>query len=185
LAHDKRPDPGIEIIVRSGVGLAALTPALTEAILEIAPAASIRYRPRPSYVRDALATERVMASLSGFFGGLAILIASVGLYGVVSYMVSRRHAEIGIRIALGADARSVVRMVIGESAWLLALGCGLGLILAAAASRSASALLFGIAPWDPASFGLAVVVLAIVAVTAAWIPARRAARMSPTTALRE
>jgi predicted permease len=185
LAHDPTPDPAIEIIVRSSVGLAALTPALTRALLEVAPAASVQYRPLPSYLRDSLVTERVMASLSGFLGGLAILIASVGLYGVVSYMVSRRHAEIGIRIALGADARSVVRMVIGESAWLLALGCGLGLILAAAASRSASALLFGIAPWDPASFGLAVVVLAIVAVTAAWIPARRAARMSPTTALRE
>jgi ABC-type antimicrobial peptide transport system permease subunit len=185
MAHDKKPDPGIEIIVRSGVGLAALTPSLTKAILEVAPAASVRYRLLPSYVRDSLVTERVMATLSGFFGSLAVLIASVGLYGVVSYIVSRRHTEIGIRIALGADARAVVRMVLGESAWLLAIGCGLGLALAAAAARPAAALLFGIEPWDPVSFGLAVVVLAMVTVTAAWIPARRASRMSPTVALRE
>lgn len=185
LAHDPKPQPGIEIIVRSGVGLAALTPSLTQAILDVAPAASVRYRPLSSYLRDSLATDRAMASLSGFFGGLAILIASVGLYGVVSYMVSRRHAEIGIRMALGADARSVVRMVIGESAWLLAAGCVLGLTLAAAAARSVAALLFGIPPWDPASFATAVFVLAAVTVIAAWIPARRAARVSPVNALRE
>jgi ABC-type antimicrobial peptide transport system permease subunit len=136
-------------------------------------------------LRDSLANERVMASLSGFFGGLAILIASVGLYGVVAYMVLRRQAEIGIRIALGADAGSVMRMVMGESAWLLAIGCVIGLALAAAASRPASALLFGVGPWDPASFGLGAMVLAMVTVTAAWIPARRAARTPPTTVLRD
>jgi predicted permease len=185
LAQEKAPEFGIEIIVRSEVGLAALTPALTQAVLEVAPAASVRYRPLPSYLRDSLATERVMASLSGFFGGLAILIASVGLYGVVAYMVLRRQAEIGIRIALGADAGSVMRMVMGESAWLLAIGCVIGLALAAAASRPASALLFGVGPWDPASFGLGAMVLAMVTVTAAWIPARRAARTPPTTVLRD
>jgi predicted permease len=185
LAQEKHPDPGIEIIVRSGVGLAALTPALTRAILEVAPAAAVRYRPLTSYLHDSLATERVMASLSGFFGGLSILIASIGLYGVVSYMVARRHTEIGIRMALGADARAVVGMVMRESAWLLAFGCAIGLALAAAAARPAAALLFGVNPWDPASFGLGVAVLAIVTATAAWIPAHRAARMSPTAALRE
>jgi ABC-type antimicrobial peptide transport system permease subunit len=88
-------------------------------------------------------------------------------------------------MALGADARAVVGMVMRESAWLLAFGCAIGLALAAAAARPAAALLFGVNPWDPASFGLGVAVLAIVTATAAWIPAHRAARMSPTAALRE
>ena len=115
----------------------------------------------------------------------ARLKGCVGLYGVVAYIVSRRQAEIGIRMALGADAGAVVRMVMGESAWLLAVGSGLGLILAAAATRPAAALLFGVDPWDPVSFGSAALVLAVVTVTAAWIPARRAARMSPAAVVRD
>ena len=185
LTQEAEPEPGIEVIVRSDVALAALTPSLTRAIVETAPGASILYRPLPSYLRDSLVTERVMASLSGFFGVLAILIATVGLYGVVSYMVSRRQGEIGIRVALGADPRSVVRMVLGESGWLLGIGAVIGVVLAMASSKSANTLLFGIKPWDPISFGLALGALASVTLLAAWIPARRAARMSPQSALRE
>lgn len=185
LAQEPAIEPGIEIIVRSDVALASLTPALTRAIVEVAPGASVLYRPLPLYLRDSLVTERVMASLSSFFGALAIMIATVGLYGVVSYMVSRRQAEIGIRMALGADARSVVRMVMRESGWLLIIGGVIGIVLAAAASKPASTLLFGIKPWDPGSFALALGALAMVTLLAAWIPARRAARMSPSLALRE
>jgi predicted permease len=185
LAQEPAPEPFVEVVVRSNVALAALTPALTRAIVETAPGASVLYRPLPSYLRDSLVTERVMASLSGFFGVLAILIATVGLYGVVSYMVSRRQAEIGIRMALGADAKSVVRMVMAESGWLLAIGAAIGLVLAVLTSRPAATLLFGVKPWDPASLALALGALALVTLLAAWIPARRASRMSPTAALRE
>jgi len=135
-------------------------------------------------VQDALVTERLMATLSGFFGVLAMLIATIGLYGVMSYMVTRRKVEIGIRMALGADARKVVRMVLGESSVLLLVGVVIGVALAVAASRWAASLLFGLQPWDPMSIALGVAALGIVTLFAAWIPARRASRLAPTVALR-
>ncbi len=138
-----------------------------------------------SYVQDAIVTERLMATLSAFFGGLAMLIATIGLYGVMSYMVTRRKVEIGVRMALGADPASVVRMVLGESSTLLAAGVAAGLVLAFVVSRYAGTLLFDLKAWDPLSFGLAAAALAVVSLVAAWIPARRASRLAPTIALRE
>jgi ABC-type antimicrobial peptide transport system permease subunit len=114
-----------------------------------------------------------------------MLIATIGLYGVMSYMVSRRKVEIGIRMALGADPRKVVRMVIGESSLLLLFGVAIGTGLAVLSSRWAATLLFGLKPWDPASLVVAVLVLGTVSLLAAWIPARRASRLTPTIALRE
>jgi len=137
-----------------------------------------------SQCRDSLVTERLMATLSGFFGLLAMLIATIGLYGVMSYMVSRRRVEIGIRMALGADPRSVVRMVLRESGLLLAAGVIVGVGLAALMSRWAASLLFGLEPYDPLSFVIAIVALGLVSLLAAWIPARRASRLTPTSALR-
>ena len=125
-----------------------------------------------------------MATLSGFFGVLAMLIATIGLYGVMAYMVSRRKVEIGIRMALGADPRSVVAMVLRESSVLLAIGVVLGVALAAVVTRWAASLLYGLEPYDPASFAMAVGSLGLVSLVAAWIPARRASRLAPTIALR-
>jgi ABC-type antimicrobial peptide transport system permease subunit len=158
---------------------------LTRAILDVTPGAAIEYDTITTFVRDSLVTQRLMASLSGFFGVLAMLIATIGLYGVMSYMVTRRKVEIGIRMALGADARTVVRMVLRESGVLLAAGVLVGLALAAAASRYAASLLFGLQPWDPASYALAAAGLALVTLIAALIPARRASRLAPTLALRD
>jgi predicted lysophospholipase L1 biosynthesis ABC-type transport system permease subunit len=109
---------------------------------------------------------------------LAQLITIVLGSTTLSYMVSRRQSEIDIRMALGADARAVVLMVVGESGRLLAVGTVIGLSLAAVLSQPTSTLLFGVQPWDPASFSLAVLVLTTVALMAAWIPARRPSRMS-------
>jgi ABC-type antimicrobial peptide transport system permease subunit len=114
-----------------------------------------------------------------------MLIATIGLYGVMSYMVSRRKVEIGIRMALGADPRRVVRMVIGESGLLLLLGVVIGSGLAVLSSRWAATLLYGLKPWDPPSLVTAVAVLSVVSLLAAWLPARRASRLTPTIALRE
>jgi ABC-type antimicrobial peptide transport system permease subunit len=151
---------------------------------EVAPGATVRYDSVRTFVRDSLVTERLMATLSGFFGILAMLIATIGLYGVMSYMVSRRRVEIGIRMALGADPRSVVGMVLRESGLLLAAGVFVGVGLAALMSRWAASLLFGLKPYDPLSFLIAIVVLGAVSLLAAWIPARRASRLTPTNALR-
>lgn len=177
--------PFLDLVLRSDIPAASLTPALTRAILEVAPNSTVAYETIRTYVRDSLVTERLMASLSGFFGFLAMLIATIGLYGVMSYMVTRRRVEIGIRMALGADAGRVVRMVIRESGVLLACGVLIGAGLAYLTARWASTLLFGLKPWDPASFALAAGLLGTVSLLAAWLPARRASHLSPTVALRQ
>ena len=176
--------PFLDFVVQSDLPLSSITPTMTRTIREVAPNATVAYDTVQNYVRESLITERLMATLSGFFGFLATLIATIGLYGVMSYMVSRRRVEIGIRMALGADARRVVRMVLGESGILLMIGVVIGVGLALAASRWAASLLYELRPWDPASMALGVAVLVLVSLLAAWIPARRASRLAPTVALR-
>ena len=116
---------------------------------------------------------------------MAMLIAAIGLFGVVSYSVTRRRAEIGIRMALGADARAVIRMVLAESGTLLVSGLIIGVAVGGIASRYARSLLYGLKPLDPISFAVGIGALALVSVCAAWIPARRASPVAPTAALRE
>ncbi|HVJ26439.1 MAG TPA: ABC transporter permease, partial [Vicinamibacterales bacterium] len=183
-AQETQPSRSIDLILRSDMPLSTLTPAITRAMREVAPGATVSYDSLRTFVRDSLVTERLMATLSGFFGILAMLIATIGLYGVMSYMVSRRKVEIGIRMALGADARTVVRMVLRESGLLLGAGVIVGVGLAALMSRWAASLLFGLEPYDPLSFLMAVAALGVVSLVAAWIPARRASRLTPTVALR-
>jgi ABC-type antimicrobial peptide transport system permease subunit len=138
-----------------------------------------------SQIVEILMPERLMATLSAFFGGLATLIAMVGLYGVMSYMVMRRRSEIAIRMALGADRVAVVRMVMRESAILVALGAVLGLALSVLAARWVSTLLFGLTPGDPLTLAVSAAALGVAAACASYLPARRAARVSPMMALRE
>jgi putative ABC transport system permease protein len=183
--QEARLPPWFDLIVRTDLAMASITPSLTRAVLEATPGAAVEYSTITSYVQDAIVTERLMATLSGFFGALALLIATIGLYGVMSYMVTRRKVEIGVRMALGADPAKVVWMVLGESGALLAAGVAAGLVLAFAVSRYIGTLLFGVTAWDPLSFALAAVALALVSLIAAWIPARRASRLAPTIALRE
>ena len=183
--QEARLAPWFDLLVRTDLPAASVTPALTLAVLEAAPGAAVEYSTITSYVQDALVTERLMATLSGFFGVLAMLIATIGLYGVMSYIVTRRKVEIGVRMALGADPARVVWMVLGESGALLAAGVAAGLVLAFLVSRFVATLLFGVKAWDPVSFALAAAALALVSLIAAWIPARRASRLAPTIALRE
>jgi ABC-type antimicrobial peptide transport system permease subunit len=132
-----------------------------------------------------LLRERVMAMLSGGFGILAGLLATLGLYGVIAYMVTRRRNEIGVRVALGADRAQVVRLVLREALLLLATGLAVGTALAVWAGRAAAALLFGLKPYDPVSLAAAVTLLTSIALLASYVPARRAARLEPMAALRE
>ena len=126
-----------------------------------------------------------MAMLAGFFGILALLLAAVGLYGVASHSVAQRRAEIGIRMALGADPRGVVRLVLGRLAWLLAAGTVLGIAMSWWTVQLFEKLLFGTAPRDPLTFTAAVLILMLAGLIAGWFPARRAARIDPVSALRE
>jgi predicted permease len=132
----------------------------------------------------SLLRERLMGSITGLFGGLALSLAAVGLYGLMAYGVSRRTREFGIRMAVGASAASIVRLVLSEAGWLVAVGVLAGLSAAWAAGRMVSSMLFGIEPTDAVSAMAAVGVLAAAALIAAWIPARRASRVDPYRALR-
>jgi ABC-type antimicrobial peptide transport system permease subunit len=135
-------------------------------------------------VDEALFNERMLALLSGSFGLLATVLAAIGLYGVMSYTVSRRTREIGIRIALGAERVAVVWMVLREVAFLTIIGIGVGVPGALGLSRFVRSQLFGIEPSDPLTLTIAAVSLAGVALLAGYIPARRAASVQPVLALR-
>jgi ABC-type antimicrobial peptide transport system permease subunit len=135
-------------------------------------------------VDQSLLQERLVATLSVFFGLLALLLACIGLYGVMSYDVARRTREIGIRMALGANAAKVVRLVLGQTMTWVVLGLVIGLGAALATTRWVESLLFGLKPNDLFTVGLAAVVLLLVAAFAGYLPARRAARVNPLVALR-
>jgi predicted permease len=132
----------------------------------------------------SLLRERLVATISGLFGILALLLATIGLYGVLSYGIARRTREFGIRIAIGAEGTSILRMVLREAGWLLGSGILAGLIAAWWLGRIVRSLLYGVQPGDLASLGIAIGVLAAAGTLAAWIPARRASRIDPIQALR-
>jgi predicted permease len=184
-SQEPEPDSGLQVVIRSAAPLATITAEVAAAVASFSPAIITQFQTMESQVRDSLLRERLMATLSGFFGGLAALIATIGLYGVMSYMVARRRNEIGIRMALGADRHDVVRMVMREAAVLLAAGIVVGLVIAVLAARTATKLLFGLQPGDPATLAMAAVGLGLVAMLASYLPALRASRLEPIEALRE
>jgi putative ABC transport system permease protein len=183
--QDTQPDPFAQIMIHSTAPLADLTSGVRRVIAEINPAIVLDFQTFASTVRQGLLRERLMATLSGFFGLLAALIVAVGLYGVMSYLVVRRTNEIGIRITLGADRRDILRLIMGEAAMLLGIGLGAGIVLALAAARAVGSMLFGLQPYDSGVLGIAVALLAAVTAAASYLPARRAAGLEPTVALRE
>jgi predicted permease len=138
-----------------------------------------------AHLGTALFPARAAATLLGLTGCLALLLAAVGLYGVLAYLVTLRTREIGVRVALGARREDVLRLVVGRGLHLTATGLAIGLVLAALVTRFASFLLYGTSPLDPATFAAVVILLLGVALVAAWMPARRAAAVEPIVALRE
>jgi predicted permease len=184
-AQEPRPEPYLQVIVRSAGAPAAAHASVTTALATINRSIGVQIQSMDEQITRVLLPERLMATLSGFFGALAALIATIGLYGVMSYMVMRRRTEIGIRMALGADSTTVTRMILRESAMLVAIGLGAGAGLAIYGAHQASTLLFGLEPEDPATLVLACAGLAAVAGLASYLPAYRAAHVDPTVALRQ
>jgi predicted permease len=135
-------------------------------------------------VDNQLVPERLVAEISGFFGVLALVLGAIGLYGVMAYMTARRTAEIGIRLALGAERRKVIQMVLGETWPLLAMGLAIGVVVSTAMARVFEKSLFGVTAFDPATTIWAVAVISLAALLAAYLPARKAARVDPLIALR-
>jgi putative ABC transport system permease protein len=180
-----KPNEGINLLIRSHLPAGTLTKALQEAAARTNPEMSISFQSFESQVQESLLKERLMATLSGFFGFLAATLATIGLYGVISYMVARRRSEIGIRMALGATRAGVLRLILKEAGLLVTVGLVAGAALAIAAARTAGTLLYGLQGTDPSTILLAILLLASVAMLASFIPARRASRTEPMTALRE
>ena len=169
----------------AGGSPALLTKNLASALAGVNKDVAITFRLLSEQVNASLIQERVVAILSGFFGGLALLLAALGLYGVTSYAVSRRRTEIGIRMALGAAPGGVVRMVLRRVALLVGAGVIVGAGVSLWASRFVTTLLYGLQPRDPATLVGAALVLSLIGAVAGWIPARRAARIDPARVLRE
>jgi predicted permease len=176
--------PGTGMMIRSTLPPAVMADSVKRRLAEkhpeiVAYAASFQER-----IRDRLIRERLMALLSGLFGVLAVLLGTIGLYGVISYLVTQRRNEIGIRVALGASRGRVVRMIIGEAGFLLAVGITIGTVLSIAAGRAAESLLFGLKSSDPLTLAAAIGLLIAVCALASFIPARRASQLDPMSALR-
>jgi predicted permease len=184
LLQDLRPDQDSQMLIRSGLPLPELTSAVKDAASSAHPGLDVTFFSFPTMIREGLLRDRLMAKLSGFFGVLAVLLAVIGLYGVISYMVARRRNEIGIRMSLGADRGAIIALVLGESFWLLSIGLTLGIALSLGASRAAASLLFGLKPHDAATLITATVILATIALAASYIPALRASSLDPMDALR-
>jgi putative ABC transport system permease protein len=136
------------------------------------------------HVREALAPTRFTLGLLGAFAGVALVLAVVGLYASIAYTVSQRTREIGIRIALGASSRAVSRLVLADGVRLAVAGLAAGALVAAAATRALSSLLYGVEPTDPPTFAAIALLVAAVTLAASWLPARRAVRVDPVDALR-
>ncbi len=158
---------------------------MTDALKSVDARASFTFRTFDELVGATIVQDRLVATLSGFFGGLALLLAAIGLYGVMSHSVSRRRTEIGIRMALGAEPGVIQRLVLRRVGVLLGLGVAAGLALSVWASGFVQTMLFQLDAQDPVTIGGAALTLVLVAVTAAWIPARRAARLDPSAVLRD
>ena len=136
-------------------------------------------------VDESLAQERLISALSSFFGLLSLLLAAIGLYGILAYAVSRRTREIGIRISLGARPGAVLRMVLRQGLILTLLGVGIGLAASLGATRLLESQLFGVTPTDPVTFVVAPILLLTVALLAGLVPARRATNVDPLIAIRQ
>jgi putative ABC transport system permease protein len=181
----KEFDESINYVLRAGGQTSAVIPFFKEAIRQINPQISIDFFPVDAVIRNALVRDRLMATLSTFFGVIAGFLATLGIYGTLSYSVSQRRNEIGIRMALGANQRQVVRMIFGEAIVLLLVGLILGTAAALTLTRTTQTLLFGLQPNDPVTIATAITALAFAALCASYLPARRASNVEPATVLRE
>jgi predicted lysophospholipase L1 biosynthesis ABC-type transport system permease subunit len=175
----------LTIVARTTGDPAALTSAMRRVVRDLdrdLPLAQVRTL--DEVFDRSVSTPRVVALLLGAFGGLALLLSAIGVYGVTSYSVARRSNEIGIRVALGARVRDVIRLIVWQGMRPAAVGVVLGIMLAFAGTRVMEKFLYGVRPTDPISLVAAPIILLLIGLGANWLPARRAASVDPVSALR-
>jgi putative ABC transport system permease protein len=172
------------ILLRTSAPQGEIVPAARAIFHQLAPEVPVKFSTYAEQMGSWLASRRFLLLLVGLFAGAALVLAAVGLYGVVAFFVTRRTQEIGIRMAIGAQRSDILRLVIGEGARMAGLGIAIGIVASLAVTRLVSSLLFGIRANDPLTFAGVAVLLSLVALAAAYIPARRAMRVDPVTALR-
>jgi putative ABC transport system permease protein len=175
----------MDVVVRTSGSPEALLPAIRQRVRELDPELALAsVKTMDQWVSNSAAQPRLNSVLLSIFAGVALLIAAIGIYGVLAYSVSQRTREIGLRMALGATPRTVLRLIVGEGMTVVVIGVGIGLAGGLALGRAISSLVFGVTVHDPATFAGVAAILAIVALAACALPARRAARVDPMTALR-
>jgi len=178
--------PTLNVVLRTRLAPEALAPSIRQIVADEDPALPVvKLRAMDDVFAEAIGRPRLLAELLGIFAGLALLLAAIGSYGVLSYMVTERRREIGIRMALGADRASVLRMVLSQGLRLTLVGVVAGLAAAFATTRLLASLLFGVRPTDPATIAAVVGLISGVALVACYLPARGATRVDPMLVLRE
>ena len=183
-AQHPSPEPWAGVVIRSSAPLTEVINQVRRKVGALSPDIIVGFKVFETQIREELVRERLMAWLAGFFGVLAAVLAMIGLYGVISYMVLRRRNEIGIRMALGARRADIVLLILREMAALLLVGLGIGTVVSLAAAQGAGALLFGLSPHDAPTILVSACLLAAVAGIASFVPALRASRVDPMVALR-
>jgi len=182
--QQEKPSPDDQVLIRSSLPLTSLMASVKQTMGEMNPGIDLEFKVFKTQIHNSLLQDELMATLSGFFGFLAALLAAIGLYGVISYMVVQRTREIGIRMAIGADRVAVVRMILREAGMLTVAGLVIGTGLALGAAQAAKSLLYGLKPRDPLTLVIAIVTLSAVAALASFLPAYRASKLDPLEALR-
>ncbi len=183
--QEKHGIGAVTFVVKTRIGKDSILPALRQAVASVdRNLPMLDVRTQEEQIAASLRQQRIFANLTECFGILALILAAIGIYGIMAYSVSRRTNEIGIRMALGAQPRRVLRMVLGEASWMVAIGMAAGVAGALGLGRVIGSMLYGLKPWDTATFAVSSTLLILVALGASWLPARRAAGVDPMKALR-
>jgi putative ABC transport system permease protein len=185
VSQNEDPGLGQQFLVRVRGPVNESLDQIKATFADVSPTIGLEFTFLSRQLEESLLRDRLMATLSASFGFLAALLATMGLYGVISYMVAKRRNEIGLRMALGADRGRVLWLVLREAVYLVGAGLVIGLGIALAAGRTASTLLYGLEPHDPLTLAASVVLLLMVAMAASYVPAYRASVLDPMTALRD
>jgi predicted permease len=180
----QRPHPALSITMLSDADTRGIINAAQTILHDLNPEVPAKFRTLAQMVSASMGSRRFNLILVGFFGVVALLLATTGVFGVMAYSVSRRTKEIGVRVALGATAGEVLRMILGQGLRTTLIGVAIGIAGALALTRTVSSMLFGVTATDPVTFGGVTLLLVAAAVAACYVPARRAMRVDPTEALR-